>query len=282
MFGIGRVTVTQEGFTVAWAFRTERFVWDDVEEVCGTLTFGYETFYIVLNGDKALDLCFDFGKTALISAFSLRLPGFPRDWFSRIRDNAPDDYSLLWKREQVTAPQDAGGMPAAYQELMKVLDPYASERVLDRNRASVPGVRFPDAEAMERGGRILKYAGMAILALALVGYWEIVTKVRLANHSNATLVNAEIALDHGGPTLWAGNLAPGQSVWIWEMASGGKVALSYNQDGKKIQYFLGHAGAPAPFNGSTLVSVYDNGGIGMSKIPSLGTAVSYVADKVMP
>lgn len=125
---------------------------------------------------------------------------------------------------------------------------------------------------MTKRRKIVTYIAAAVAALAFAAYWEIVTKVRLANHSNALLMNAQIGLYYGGKTLWAGNLAPGESGWVWEIASGGKVEVSYDQGGKKIQYFLGYAGMPG-FNGSALVGVYDNGGIDISRIPTLGSAI---------
>ncbi len=133
---------------------------------------------------------------------------------------------------------------------------------------------------MTRRWRTVTYIMAAVAALAFASYWEIVTKVRLANHSNAPLMNAQIDLYYGGRILWAGNLAPGESVWVWEMAAGGKVALSYYQDGKKIQHFLGYAGMPV-FNGSALVGVYDNGGIDISGIPTLGSAIFALVGAVL-
>lgn len=92
VLGFGHVTVYDDGFEVKRCLKSARFAWGDVEEVSGTLTFGYGTFSIVLSGKKELQLCFDMGTMALISAFVLKLPGFPHDWFSQIRDNGPDDF----------------------------------------------------------------------------------------------------------------------------------------------------------------------------------------------
>ncbi|MBX7199220.1 MAG: hypothetical protein K1X51_07560 [Rhodospirillaceae bacterium] len=134
VLGLGHVTVHEDGFDVKRGPLSAHIVWDEIEEVYGTLTYGYETFSIVLNGERELDLCFDLGKTALISAFMRRLPGFPRDWFSAIRDNGPDDVSLLWKKGQEPPLRASQGLSAAYNELMRVLDPPPPERTLDQDR----------------------------------------------------------------------------------------------------------------------------------------------------
>lgn len=80
----------------------------------GTLSFGYGSFSIVLQGHKELNLCFDLGTTALITAFQLKLPGFPQDWFSQIYAvSDPDDVIRLWKKpELLAAEKQASIVPA--------------------------------------------------------------------------------------------------------------------------------------------------------------------------
>lgn len=281
VLGVGRIVVDPEGFKVERSLKSERFIWNDVDEVYGTVTFGYGTFSIVLSGGKELQLGFDLGTEALISAFTLKLPGFPHDWFSQVRNNGYDDFSLLWMKSQAAQPQKSQGLSVAYQQLMEALDPPASDKALDLERVGPSAGRSTESEKAGRAAYVFIYASIAVLVVAFAAYWEFVTKVRLTNHSNATLVKARIELDYVGPVLWEGDLAPGQSVWVWEMATGGKVALSYDQRGKKTQYFLGYAGAPGPFNGSSLVGVYDNGGIDITRVPTVLSAVFGIVDAVM-
>lgn len=274
VLGFGHVTVSDDGFEVKRCLRSARFAWGEVEEVSGTLFLGYGSFNIVLSGEKELQLCFDAGTMALISAFMLKLPGFPYDWFSRIRDNGPDDFSLLWKRGESPLPEKSQGVAAAYSDLMRVLDPPVPEKTLDRYRVGNSEGHVAGGDATGRSARVLINVSIAVLALALTAYWEIVTKVRLANHSTATLMNARVGFFDG--VLWTGNLAPGESVWVWEMVEDREVMLSYDQGGKKIEYSLGYGGAPAMFNPSVAVDVYDNGGIEMNRIPSLGSGMLWL------